>query len=433
MRKLFFIDLILFSLVLLPILKLVEGPSIRTLSLPMNSSVVGKVLNSTGTVKIARKNLKKSIVARRNVQLVMGDKLVIEASSTAKVICFSPFQEMNLTAGDYPGICQPDGQISDDFTNYYNRGLEKFSSGPGGGHFIPRANEYPKFLAVIQNARPEYLGFSISLNKLFPDDKLLPNDKRSEIINRIDAISNITDDEKRLLRADALAMNGLYEPAIDELKGISNAANDPFIQINLGDLFLAANLGGPAKRAYSSAIKAAVSANDLFGEALAQHALGMVLKFEGGKVSEATSALTRAILLYQELGENSIADSLQSELESLQTLRQAAPKPSIKNILPMKAMIGGTAFTLIVNGTGFIPASVINWNGIPRQTTFVSAIRLKVEINSTDLTTAGTVKVTVTNPPPGGGTSNLQTFTIQTTGQKPQKGNRRQQRQKLKN
>jgi len=414
MRKLVLIDLILFALVLIINLSPVEGSPRKALTLPADPSTIGKVLNPSGTVTIDRRNVKKKLVVKRNVPLVLGDTLIIGDSSTARVICFSPFNVMDLATGNYPSICQPAGHVTDDFSNFYTRKPVRIITGPGGGIIEPKANEYPKSLAVILSARPEYLGSSISLNKLFPNDLLLPNDKRSEIINRIDAMPGVSDDEKRLLRADALAMNGLYEPAIDELKEIANAANDPFIQINLGDLFLAANLGGPAKRAYSSAIKAAVAANDIFGEALAQHALGMLLKFEGSKISEASLALKRAILLYGELGETSIADSLQSELESLQSSPQSAPKPVIKNILPTEAVIGGTAFTLIVNGTGFIPGSVVNWNGTPRQTTFISSTQLKVEITPTDIAVTGNIKVTVTNPPPRGRTSNSQTFTVQT-------------------
>jgi tetratricopeptide (TPR) repeat protein len=312
----------------------------RTLSLPTDPSVVGKVVSWIGTVTITRRNVKKPIVVRRAAQLVLGDTLVIAASSSAKVVCFSPLRVNDFAAGDHPDICKPGEEVTDDFINNYNRGRLEISPGPGGGHFEPRANEYPKILAVIRNARPEYLGSTISLNKVFPNDPLLTNDERSKIIGRIDEMPNMSDDEKRLLRADALAMNGLYEPAIDELKRVVNAADEPFVQVTLGDLYLAANLGGDAKRAYSSAIRASVAANDLFSEALAQHAFGMVLRFEGGKVSEASSALARAILLYQGLGETSAAVSLKAELESLQNSPRSAPKRSIKKRLRRRTFAG---------------------------------------------------------------------------------------------
>jgi tetratricopeptide (TPR) repeat protein len=196
------------------------------------------------------------------------------------------------------------------------------------------------------------------------------------------------------------------------LKHVSNSANDPFIQINLGDLYLARNISGDAKRAYSTAIQAAANENDPFSEAFAQHALGMILKFEGAKPLDACKALTRAIQLYRDLGEIRTADLLQSELESLS---------SIKNILPSSAAMRGAPFTLIVNGTGFIPSSVVNWNGTSRITTFVSATQLKVNINATDLTSPGIINITVTNPPPCSGASNPQPFTVQNATNNPSK------------
>jgi hypothetical protein len=65
-----------------------------------------------------------------------------------------------------------------------------------------------------------------------------------------------------------------------------------------------------------------------------------------------------------------------------------------------------------VNGTGFVSASVVNWNGAARTTTFVSGTQLQAAIRRTDVAAAGTATVTVFNPTPGGGTSNAATFTV---------------------
>jgi VCBS repeat protein/ASPM-SPD-2-Hydin domain-containing protein len=74
-------------------------------------------------------------------------------------------------------------------------------------------------------------------------------------------------------------------------------------------------------------------------------------------------------------------------------------------LLPTAVAPGGAAFTLTVNGTGFASGAVVNWNGSPRATTFVSASQVTAAILSTDIATAQTASVTVTNPAPGGGTS----------------------------
>ncbi len=88
------------------------------------------------------------------------------------------------------------------------------------------------------------------------------------------------------------------------------------------------------------------------------------------------------------------------------------PVPAISSISPSSATAGGLAFTLTVNGSGFVTTSVVNWNGSARTTTFSSSTMLTASITAADIATAGTASVTVVNSPPAGGTSNAKTFTI---------------------
>jgi hypothetical protein len=88
------------------------------------------------------------------------------------------------------------------------------------------------------------------------------------------------------------------------------------------------------------------------------------------------------------------------------------PVPTITTLSPSSAMVGGSAFTLTVNGTNFISASVVNFNGVVRTTTYISATQLTATILASDIASAGTYNVTVTNPAPGGGTSSAVTFTV---------------------
>lgn len=90
----------------------------------------------------------------------------------------------------------------------------------------------------------------------------------------------------------------------------------------------------------------------------------------------------------------------------------ANPVPVITSISPSTAVAGSAGVTLLVNGSGFVNGSVVNWNGSPRTTTFVSATQLQAAIPSTDLSTAGPAQVAVVNPVPGGGTSGNSVFTI---------------------
>jgi hypothetical protein len=81
-------------------------------------------------------------------------------------------------------------------------------------------------------------------------------------------------------------------------------------------------------------------------------------------------------------------------------------------LVPDATAPGGPAFTLTVNGTGFVATSVVNWNGRPRSTTFVNSSKLTARILASDIAKASTAVVTVVSPSPGGGVSNAQSFSI---------------------
>ena len=106
----------------------------------------------------------------------------------------------------------------------------------------------------------------------------------------------------------------------------------------------------------------------------------------------------------------SITDSVGTQ--TVQLNAGVNPKPTITSLAPSSALAGGAGFTLTVNGTGFINASVVNWAGSPRATTFVSATEITATINAADIAKAGTFKVTVTNPAPGGGASAAFNFAV---------------------
>ncbi|PYV15051.1 MAG: hypothetical protein DMG07_10650, partial [Acidobacteria bacterium] len=88
------------------------------------------------------------------------------------------------------------------------------------------------------------------------------------------------------------------------------------------------------------------------------------------------------------------------------------PVPTITSLNPASVTVLTPSFTLTVNGTNFVAASGVRWNGSARATTFVSNTRLTAIISAADILTAGTSQVTVFNPAPGGGTSNAVTFTM---------------------
>jgi len=73
--------------------------------------------------------------------------------------------------------------------------------------------------------------------------------------------------------------------------------------------------------------------------------------------------------------------------------------------VPQAVVPGSGAFTLKVYGANFVSGAVVNWNRSPRSTTFISARELQAQILASDVATATAGRITVTNPPPGGGVS----------------------------
>jgi hypothetical protein len=89
-----------------------------------------------------------------------------------------------------------------------------------------------------------------------------------------------------------------------------------------------------------------------------------------------------------------------------------SPPPTIVTISPAGNRAGSPAFTLTVNGTNFLSSSVVNFGGTAVATTFASSTQLTGAIPVAAIASSGTPTVTVTNPAPGGGTSNAVNFTI---------------------
>ncbi len=94
------------------------------------------------------------------------------------------------------------------------------------------------------------------------------------------------------------------------------------------------------------------------------------------------------------------------------TITQPNPLPTITSLNPTSVVAGSTGFTLTISGTGFLNTSTVWWNGAERQTTFVNATTLTIQVPASDIANAGTVAIVVRNPAPGGGSSTAATFTI---------------------
>jgi hypothetical protein len=89
------------------------------------------------------------------------------------------------------------------------------------------------------------------------------------------------------------------------------------------------------------------------------------------------------------------------------------PKPVLTSVTPSTLTPSGTTANLTVNGTNFLPTSVVAVGGVNLPTSWGQNIQLFAVLTSPY--PAGNVNVTVTNPGPGGGTSNAIAITINST------------------
>jgi uncharacterized protein (TIGR03437 family) len=88
------------------------------------------------------------------------------------------------------------------------------------------------------------------------------------------------------------------------------------------------------------------------------------------------------------------------------------PVPTLGSLGFTMIPAGGGAGTLEIIGNGFVPGSIVFWNGRPCPTRFISRTRLIVDYAAADILCAGVIQVTVVSPAPGGGTSAVRTFNI---------------------
>jgi uncharacterized protein (TIGR03437 family) len=86
--------------------------------------------------------------------------------------------------------------------------------------------------------------------------------------------------------------------------------------------------------------------------------------------------------------------------------------PVLTSLSTANVTAGAAPFTMTVSGSGFTSASVVQWNGSNRATTFVSATKLTAAILAGDLASAATTLVTVFNTGSTGGVSNALNFAV---------------------
>lgn len=87
-----------------------------------------------------------------------------------------------------------------------------------------------------------------------------------------------------------------------------------------------------------------------------------------------------------------------------------AAGPTISALTPSTTTAGAPAFTLTVAGANFARGTVVNWNGAPLTTTFVSASQLTAQVGAALVANTGEFPITVVAP--DGATSNAVRFAV---------------------
>ena len=95
------------------------------------------------------------------------------------------------------------------------------------------------------------------------------------------------------------------------------------------------------------------------------------------------------------------------------------PLPAISSLVPSSAVARGAAFRMTITGSGFLPGSVVLWNGSERPTTFIDPNRLQVRIPATDLGRPNRFRISIRNPEPGGDAGDFTLFEVETSPRQP--------------
>lgn len=88
------------------------------------------------------------------------------------------------------------------------------------------------------------------------------------------------------------------------------------------------------------------------------------------------------------------------------------PVPTIENVYPIDFEVGTDEARILVTGENYNSSSVVRINGIGRAAHLNAEGKLEVRLETTELSVANTIKVSVFNPPPGGGNSNAWLITV---------------------
>lgn len=96
---------------------------------------------------------------------------------------------------------------------------------------------------------------------------------------------------------------------------------------------------------------------------------------------------------------------VQSPTLMLTVTKTASPVPVASSLSPATVSHGSGNFRMTVRGLGFVPGSIVTWNGKKMSASYVSATQMTVYVTKAAIASAGTATIAVRSPAPGGGTS----------------------------
>lgn len=89
------------------------------------------------------------------------------------------------------------------------------------------------------------------------------------------------------------------------------------------------------------------------------------------------------------------------------------PIPAIDSLSPAAAIAGSTqGVEVLISGSNFMASTQVRWNGQDKPGQYVSKTQIKATLTAEDLALSGNTSVSVLNPAPGGGESNIERFAI---------------------
>jgi hypothetical protein len=90
--------------------------------------------------------------------------------------------------------------------------------------------------------------------------------------------------------------------------------------------------------------------------------------------------------------------------------------PVVTSVTPDTAAVGSVGPSIVVAGNNFVSRSIVQLDGAPLATSFVSGTELRATIPTDKLAAVGVLRLSVGTSPPGGGASKEVTFEVQNPG-----------------